>query len=243
MAADRRHVTSRRRYGQRRRVTPPPAVASQAGMTLDHILTLPVVDRVLGRLLNHPRALQAVGILIGIVIVVLALRPLFMPSATATAPTQVTAPASGAAGQVAPFTPDPQTASSGSADQEVLRVVAAYNQASITAAVLNRADVMAPYLAPDGKTWTEVQAEYQRRTTRGETHDPALTRWGVLRIAVDGDSVMVETLEQWDDVTSVGGEVVSSRRGILTRNVYELRRSPSMGRWLIKNVTTTVVIG
>jgi hypothetical protein len=125
----------------------------------------------------------------------------------------------------------------------VLAVVAAYNQASIAAAVLNKADAMAPYLAPDGQAWAQIQAEYQRRATKGETHDPALTRWGILQIAVKSDTATVETQEQWDDIASVGGEVVSSKRGILTRNTYELRRSPSPGRWLITAVTSTLVIG
>jgi hypothetical protein len=72
----------------------------------------------------------------------------------------------------------PQSLPASAADQAVVNVVAAYNQASITAAVLGRADAMAPYLAPDGHAWADAQAEYQRRAGRGETHDPALTRWG-----------------------------------------------------------------
>src|SRR5262249_6493318 len=102
---------------------------------------------------------------------------------------------------------------------------------------------MAPYLAADGKAWAEVQAEYARRATRGETHDPALTRWGVLKISGDATTAIVETQEQWDDIASVGGEVVSSRRAVLTRNTYPLRRSPSLGRWLIITVTSSVMIG
>ncbi len=88
----------------------------------------------------------------------------------------------------------------------------------------------------------QVQAEYARRATRGETHEPALTRWGVLRIAVDGNSATVETQEQWDDITSIGGQVISSRRGILTRNTYTLRRAPDPARWLITDVATTTII-
>jgi hypothetical protein len=127
-------------------------------------------------------------------------------------------------------------------DQTVVNVVAAYNQASITAAVLGRADAMAPYLAPDGRAWADVQAEYQRRASRGETHDPALTRWGILRVAIDADTAIVETQEQWDDLTSVGGQVVSSQRGVLTQNVYHLRRAPSIESWLISDITTTIVM-
>ena len=64
----------------------------------------------------------------------------------------------------------------------------------------------------------------------------------MLRIAVAGDTATVETQEQWDDITSVGGQVVASRRGILTRNTYTLRRSQSMGSWLITDVATTTLI-
>src|SRR5438094_6562465 len=69
--------------------------------------------------------------------------------------------------------------------QAVIAVVTAYNQASIAAAVLNRPDALAPYLAPEGSAWADVQAEYQRRIGRGESHEPALTRWGILRVAID----------------------------------------------------------
>jgi hypothetical protein len=174
------------------------------------------------------------GILVGIVMVVLAMRPLIWPAAALkdVAPAPIPAPS---------LAPLAQGAASGDAE-EVLNVVAAYNQASITAAVLNRVDVLAPYLAPDGTTWAEVQAEYQRRATRGETHDPALMRWGVLRTAVDGDTATVETQEQWDDVMSVGGQAVSSKRGILIRTNYTLRRSPSLKRWLITNVASTTIV-
>ena len=97
------------------------------------------------------------------------------------------------------------------------------------------------FLAPEGSAWAAVQAEYQRRATRGESHDPALTRWGVLRIAVTGDIATVETQEQWDDIASVGGQVISSQRGILTHNTYDLRRSPSTGRWLITTVSSALI--
>ena len=48
-----------------------------------------------------------------------------------------------------------------------------------------------------------VQAEYQRRISTGEIHHPALTRWGILRVAIDADTGIVETQEQWDDLTSI----------------------------------------
>jgi hypothetical protein len=202
----------------------------------DRLLASPLLDKALGRLLARPRALQAAGIVVGLAIVALTLRPLIWPGASP--PVQATA-----AEQAAPAlsTPAPQL-TPGELDAEVLNVVAAYNQASITAAVLGQVDAMAPYLAPDGRAWAEIQAEYQRRAARGEAHDPALARWGVLRIAVAGDTATIETQEQWDDITSVSGQVVTSRRGILTRNTYTLHRSPMINRWLITDIATTTLI-
>jgi hypothetical protein len=190
---------------------------------------------VLGWLLARPRVLQVAGVLVGIFLAGLALRPLLSSAAPVSLAASNAAPAHAA-------TASPPAAPAGSPEQAVIDLVAAYNQASITAAVLNRADAMAPYLAPDGTAWADVQAEYQGRAARGETHDPALTRWGILSVAIDSDTATVETQEQWDDQTSVGGQVVSSRRGILTQNIYELRHVPSIERWLITTITTTNII-
>ena len=198
-------------------------------------LALPALDRLLGWLLDRPRVLQVAGVLVGIFLAALALRPLLSSAAPVSLAVTNATPAQSATA------PRP-AAPAGSAEQAVIDLVAAYNQASIVAAVLNRSDAMAPYLAPDGTAWADVQAEYQRRETRGETHNPALTRWGVLRVAVDSDAATVETQEQWDDQTSVGSQMVSSRRGILTQNIYQLRRAPSTERWLITTVTTTNII-
>jgi hypothetical protein len=200
---------------------------------LAHLLALPAIDWLLGWLLMRPRVLQAMGVCLGIGLVGLTLQPL-LPSVASTA-LQVE-PAQTAT------TTSPSAAQAGSTEQAAIALVAAYNQASITAAVLGRADVMAPYLAPDSSAWAEVQAEYSRRATRGETHNPALTRWGVLQAVVSGNAATVETQEQWDDLTSVGGQVISSRRGILTQNVYELRRVSTAERWQIATVTTTSII-
>jgi hypothetical protein len=204
----------------------------------DRLLASALVDRALGYLLARPRALQFAGLAVGLAIVALTVRPLIWPGASYEAPTSATA----VERAPVPALPMPASVASGERDADVLRVVAAYNQASITAAVLGRADMLAPYLAPDGQTWAEVQAEYQRRAARGEAHEATLTRWGVLRIAVAGDTATVETQEQWDDITSVGGQVVASRRGILMRNTYTLRHAPSMGSWLITDVATTTLI-
>ncbi|SRR5258706_9776821 len=239
MRDDRQRRHARRRFGHATAHTTTTMRVPESGVTLDRILALPRVNRALGRLLGRPRALQLVGVLIGIMMVALALRPLVWQTQV---PAASYAPSSETASIPVPATePLAQLAANGGQD-EVLNVIAAYNQASITAAVLGRPDPMAPYLAPDGSTWAEVQAEYQRRATRGETHDPALSRWGVLQIVVDADIATVETQEQWDDMMSIGGQVVSSRRGMLTRNTYTLRRSPSLNRWLITDVATTTLI-
>ena len=200
------------------------------------VLMLPVVDRMLGRALGRPRLLQWLGALAGLALVALALWPLFVPSASSAVVAQ-SAPVSGSA------TALEATPSHDTEQAEIVAVVAAYNQASITAALLGHANVMAPYLAPDGTAWAEVQAEFARRATRAETHEPTLTRWGVLREEITGDTANVETQEQWDDITSVAGEVISSRRGLLTHNTYELRRAATSGRWQITTVTSVSVIG
>jgi len=195
-------------------------------------LALPALDRLLGWLLDRPRVLQVAGVLVGIFLAALALRPLLSSAA----------PVSLAVTNATPAQSATASPSAGSSEQAVIDLVAAYNQASIAAAVLGRADAMAPYLAPDGTAWADAQAEYGRRATRGESHNPALTRWGVLRVVVNSDAATVETQEQWDDQTSVSGQVMSSRRGILTQNIYELRRVPKTERWLITTVTTTNII-
>jgi hypothetical protein len=238
MIRDRRHRRSRRREQRIRtqQVGAPPG-GSYVSALRERVLGWPFLDRLLSRVLEHPRALQFAGKLVGMVMIGLTMRPLVWPSAPEHTPASSTASQrSGAAALPAP------SDQSSPGDADVLNVIAAYNQASITAAVLGRADPMAPYLAPEGTTWAEVQAEYARRATRGEAHDPALTRWGVLRIAVDDDTATVETQEQWDDLTSVGGQIVSSKRGILTRNTYTLRRMPGERRWLITHVETTTIL-
>jgi hypothetical protein len=214
------------------RSTPP------ARSGIDRVLTLPGIDRVLDRLLAHPRLLQAIGVMLGMLMVAFAFRPLITLSSRSGA-AEVQPIARSAASPAAALT----TATAGSDEAVVLDLVMAYNQASIRAAVLNTPDPMAAYLALDGVAWTQVQTEYQRRMASSETHEPALTRWGLLRLTLDGDTAAVETQEQWDDITRVNGVVVSSKRGILTHNTYELRRSPGMGDWRITTVTSTIIVG
>lgn len=240
---DRTHIRLRRL--RRRRALPAPDKQRTApALRLEHVLRLPAMDRMLGQAVAHPRLLQWLGALIGLVIIGLSLWPVLVSSIGSTSTTGP-AQTSGSSAVVQRSTTDGDTTQrTPSAEQsDPLAVVAAYNQASITAALLGHADAMALYLAPDGAAWTEVQAEYARRATRGETHEPTLTRWGVLREEITGDSARVETREQWDDITSVGGAVISSRRGILIHNTYELRRATTSERWQISMVTSMSVIG
>jgi hypothetical protein len=202
-----------------------------------------MMDRMLGRALRHPRLLQWIGVVVGLLSIGLALWPFLIASA-GSASTAGPIQASSSAVAMANTSDEDTDRRGANAEQSDLEaVVAAYNQASITAALLGRADVMAPYLAPDGTAWHEVQAEYERRATRAEMHAPTLIRWGVLREQITGDTAHVETQEQWDDITSVGGSVISSRRGMLTHNTYELRRATTSGRWQITTVTSVSVIG
>ena len=232
----RRRARSNRVQSPARR-GPQRAVAQRsAPPPLERLLALPAVDRLLSGLLARPHTLQIAGLLLGLVLVAITLRALpplggpRLPAAPGAAHEETTA--------VSAPTMEPDTAA-----QAAIALVAAYNQASIAAADLGRADGLAPYLAPDGAAWAAVQAEYARRAARGETHDPALAHWGVLRAAVDAEHATVETQEQRDDRTIVAGQVISSRRGILTRNIYTLAHAHDAGGWMITTIMTEVVIG
>lgn len=231
------------RRPRRRRALPADQQLARPALTLERALSFPVIDRLLGRALGRPRLLQWLGVVVGLLIVGLALSPFLVSSARSASTTGPVQASSSAVVQLSTTDGDADPHGANAEQADLVAVVAAYNQASITAALLGRADVMAPYLAPDGTAWKEVQAEYQRRATRAETHEPTLTRWGALREEIAGDTARVETQEQWDDITSVGGEVISSRRGMLTHNTYELRRAPTSGRWQITTVTSVSVIG
>ena len=213
------------------------ASRAQQAVAIDRILALPILDRALAGVLRHPRIVQWIGALGGLVMVALALRPVFLPLAEIRV---------GETPAIASVSVTPNRAADLAApkmsEAAIVALITAYNQASITAAVLGRADVMAPYLASDGQAWADVQAEYARRSTRGETHNPALARWGILRTEIADDTATIETQEQWDDIASVGGAVISSRRGILTRSVYHLRHAPAIERWLITTIVSMPII-
>ena len=227
------------RHRRRHRALPADQQLAVPALTLERALSFAVIDRLLGRALGRPRLLQWLGVVVGLLIVGLALSPFFVSSAGSASTTGSVQ----ASSTVVQQSDDTDRYGANAEQPDVVAVIAAYNQASITAALLGRADVMAPYLAPDGTAWHEVQAEYERRATRAEMHAPTLIRWGVLREQITGDTAHVETQEQWDDLTSVGGSVISSRRGMLTHNTYELRRATTSGRWQITTVTSVSVIG
>lgn len=206
----------------------PEPVASVLGW----LITRPAVDLALSMVVRSPRVLMGLTALVGLLLTALAIHPLVRMSSDH-AGVQYPAPIS----QVV----TPTSTTIAPEHQAILSVIAHYNQASIAAGLLGKADLLAPYLAPEGAAWKAVQAEYARRQARGETSDAALVRWGVLQIQVADDVAWITTQEQWDVVTSVGGAVIASRRGVLVRNTYELRRSPQAG-WLIVTVQTTTLV-
>jgi hypothetical protein len=123
---------------------------------------------------------------------------------------------------------------------DMVRFLTAYNQASALAAMQGRADVLSPYLTPDGPAWRAVMREYARRAETGERHQATLVRWGVLASDVTPEGAWVDTQEQWDVIITIGERIVSSRRGILTRNRYVLRRDDD--GWRIVDIATTMLI-
>jgi hypothetical protein len=186
-----------------------------------------MLDRVFAPLLRRPHVLLALGVTLGVTLIA---ATLFSGQPAIPSPSAEVDRAPGGA-----------TPPGAQRDDAVLTMIAAYNQASITAGRLGDDTLLAPFFAPESPAWQQVQAEYTRRRQRGELSDAALVRWGVLAIHLDGDTARVETQEQWDVVTSLGGTVTSSRRGVLTRNVYILRRALD-GGWRIVRVETTPLV-
>src|SRR5262245_10961443 len=86
MTDEQRRPRRGRRFGRAARASRAAACVPVPGGAFDRVLALPRVDQALGQLLGHPRALQIVGILIGVVMVVLTLRPLLWPVEAPTVP-------------------------------------------------------------------------------------------------------------------------------------------------------------
>ena len=123
---------------------------------------------------------------------------------------------------------------------DMVRFLAAYNQASALAAMQGRVEMLSPYLTPDGPAWQAVIQEYARRAETGERHQATLVRWGVLASDTTPEGAWIDTQEQWDVIITIGERIVSSRRGILTRNRYVLRRDDD--GWRIVDIATTMLI-
>lgn len=226
------HRRKRQRRGARRASQYQPVLCATPAVRYGavrgrRLLDLPLLDRVLALLLGRPYVLLALGVVLGAALIM------------GTLLTPHVAVPSGQVEHVAGR--GARAARDERHDDAVLEVVAAYNQASITAGALGDPTLLAPFFAPESPSWQQVQAEYTRRRQRGELSDASLVRWGVLDLRIDGDVARVETQEQWDVITSLGGKVTSSRRGVLTRNVYMLRLAPT-GGWRIVRVETTPLV-
>lgn len=227
-----------RRNRSRRRGIPPQKMTPQRSVSrvptagdqaLRWLLARPSLDRLLTAALRYPRALAIAAIGAGAALAIWQIDALqSIPEA---------APGLARVADVAAHqTPLPTTAPV----DEAVRLLAAYNQASALAAARGQAALLEPYLAPDGPAWQLVMAEYARRASAGERRDAALVRWGVLQSDITSAGGWIDTQEQWDVVVTVGGRIVSSRRGVLTRNRYWLRRDAD--GWRIVDAATTEVI-
>lgn len=227
-----------RRNRSRRRSTPAQNIAQRQSASripiasdrvLRWLLARPSVDRLLSVILRYPRTLMIVAIGAGAAlaiwhIVAIQRAPDATPNLARVADVHVH--------------PSPTPATTPTDD--VVRFLAAYNQASALAAAHGQAALLEPYLAPDGPAWQSVVAEYARRTSAGERRDAALVRWGVLQSGMTSAGGWIDTQEQWDVVITVGGRIVGSRRGVLTRNRYWLRQDPD--GWRIVDAATIEVI-
>lgn len=191
-------------------------------------------DRALELALARPRALQVSATALCALLLALSLARSSAGSDVAPARPRAwpTAAATGA-----PFA---QAEPGGADEQAAVAAVAAYNRASVEAAWLGRADLLAPHMDPLGAAWPAAQAEYARRLARGELHQATLRRWGVLSASVRGGDAIVVTHELWDDITRVDGAVTASVRGALARVSYRLRRGA--GGWLIVDVATEALV-
>lgn len=231
-------MTSFRRNRSRRRSMPSRQTRRQSGAVRAPIaedrlarwlLARPAVDQLLTIALRYPRALIVAAIVTGAVlaiwhIVSLQHAPEATPNLARAADVQGHPP------------PSPVMTTT----DEVVHFLAAYNQASALAAAQGRADLLEPYLAPGGPAWQSAAAEYARRASAGERRDAALVRWGVLQNDLTSAGGWIDTQEQWDVVITVGGRIVSSRRGVLTRTRYWLRHD--LDGWRIVDAATTEVI-
>ncbi|WP_448545698.1 hypothetical protein [Roseiflexus sp.] len=231
-----RRPRSRHRYAPPQRVarrrndvvSPPPG-----DRLVSIILAWQPLDRLLTGAIGYPRALMGVAGVCGIVIAIWSLTRFgdVIQDAEYRDPSFIVQGAYENSPLSQPLPPVPD---------DMVRFLTAYNQASALAAMQGRADVLSPYLTPDGPAWRAVMREYARRAETGERHQATLVRWGVLASDVTPEGAWVDTQEQWDVIITIGERIVSSRRGILTRNRYVLRRDDD--GWRIVDIATTMLI-
>jgi hypothetical protein len=231
-----------RRPRSRHRYSPPQRAARRWNDTVSPplsdrlvsiILAWQPLDQLLTGMMRYPRALMGVASVCGIVIAIWSLIR-FGDVIRDTEYRDSLSIIQSAYTQLSPVHPLPPV------PDDMVRFLAAYNQASVLAAMQGRADVLSPYLTPDGPAWQAVIQEYARRAETGERHQATLVRWGVLASDTTPEGAWVDTQEQWDVIITIGERIVSSRRGILTRNRYVLRRDDD--GWRIVDIATTMLI-
>lgn len=231
-------MTPFRRNRSHRRSMPSHRIARRQGKSrvpttgdraLRWLLARPSLDRLLTAVLRYPRALVIAAIGAGVALAI------WQISALQPAPEAVLSPA-----RSVEVSARPTPFSTTTPVDDVVHFLAAYNQASALAAARGQAALLEPYLAPDGPAWQSVIAEYARRASAGERRDTALVRWGVLQSDITSAGGWIDTQEQWDVIITVGGRIISSRRGVLTRTRYWLRRDAD--GWRIVDAATTEVI-
>ncbi len=231
-----------RRPRLRHRYAPPQRAARRRNDTVSPplsdrlasiILTWQPLDRLLTGAMRYPRALMGVAGVCGIVIAIWsltrfgnAIRDAEYRDSSSTIQSAYT--------HLSPAHPLPPV------PDDMVRFLTAYNQASALAAMQGRAEILSSYLTLDGPAWQAVTQEYARRAETGERHQATLVRWGVLASDTTPEGAWVDTQEQWDVIITIGERIVSSRRGILTRNRYVLRRDDD--GWRIVDIATTMLI-
>ena len=231
-----------RRPRSRHRYSPPQRAARRWNDTVSPplsdrlvsiILAWQPLDQLLTGMMRYPRALMGVASVCGFVIAIWSLIR-FGDVIRDTEYRDSLSIIQSAYTQLSPVHPLPPV------PDDMVRFLAAYNQASVLAAMQGRADVLSPYLTPDGPAWQAVIQEYARRAETGERHQATLVRWGVLASDTTPEGAWVDTQEQWDVIITIGERIVSSRRGILTRNRYVLRQDDD--GWRIVDIATTMLI-
>lgn len=127
-------------------------------------------------------------------------------------------------------------------DSSPLGVIAAYTAASITAAQTGSGARLDPYFVPGTAVQARIRAEYQRRATVGETHQPTLIRWGVVRSEIGATAAVLDLQEQWTDTRMRPGQPDVRRDGILQRVRYQLTRPTATAPWQIAAVDVAVIL-